>query len=70
MVYLELKTSGVTEKSDYRYFYYSSGRKSKVKKSARHILIMIMANSPDRGYWAVKSFVVSDLSKLKGEIKG
>jgi hypothetical protein len=67
LVYMVLKTSGVVEKSSQRYFYYSTG--TKVKKSARHILITIMAESPDHGYWAVKSFVVSDLSKLKVRLK-
>jgi len=67
LVYMELKTSGVVEKSSQRYFYYSTG--TKVKKSAIHILITIMAESADRGYWAVKSFVVSDLSKLKVRLK-
>ena len=66
-VYMELKTSGITEQSNYRYFYYSSGKK--IKKSARHILLSILAESSDRGYWTVKSFVISDLSRLKVKLK-
>ena len=66
-IYMELKTSGVIEKSNYRYFYYTTG--IKVKKSARHILISILAESPDRGYWAIKSFEINDLSRLKVRLK-
>lgn len=66
-VYVELKTSGVKEESSYRYFYYSTG--SKIKKTSRHILLSILAESTDRGYWTVKSFIISDLSRLKVRLK-
>jgi hypothetical protein len=66
-IYMELKTSGAAGKSSYRYFYYSTG--VKVKKAARHILLSIITESSDRGYWTVKSFVISDLSRLKVRLK-
>jgi hypothetical protein len=64
---LELKTSGTTLKSNYRYFYYST--RKKIKKNARDILLSILADSSDYGYWTFKSFIVSDLSKLKVKLK-
>jgi hypothetical protein len=66
-VYMELKATGIIEKSSYRHFYYTTG--TKIKKVARHILLIILAESHDRGYWAVKSFIISDLSKLKVRLK-
>jgi len=66
-IYMELKTSGTILESNYRYFYYSTGKK--IKKNARHILLSILADTSDHGYWTVKSFIVSDLSKLKVKLK-
>lgn len=66
-IYMELKTSGNNLESNYRYFYYSTGRK--IKKNARHILLSILAHSSDQGYWTVKSFILSDLSRLKVKLK-
>lgn len=66
-VYMELKATGVIGESSYRHFYYTTG--TKIKKTARHILLIILAESKDRGYWGVRSFIISDLSKLKVRLK-
>ncbi len=67
-IYMELKTSGVVaEKSSYRYFYYTKG--SKIKKSARHLLVTILVEPTGNRVWNVKRFVISDLSKLKVRLK-
>lgn len=67
-IYMELKTSGIAaEKSSYRYFYYTTG--SKIKKSARHILVTILVEPTGNSVWNVKKFLISDLSKLKVRLK-
>lgn len=67
-IYMEFKTSSiVSEKSGYRYFYYTKG--SKIKKSARHLLVTTVVALDSERVWNVSRFIVSDLSKLKVRLK-
>lgn len=67
-IYMELKTSGVIEeRSSYRYFYYTKG--SKIKRHARHILVIIFVEPTGNRLWSIKRFIISDLSKLKVRLK-
>jgi hypothetical protein len=67
VTYLEMKTSGVQEKSAFRYFYYTSG--SKIKTNAKHLLLSISVTEETPRYWKIDNWVLSDLSKLMVELK-
>ena len=65
--YLEMKTSSVKEKSDFRYFYYTGG--DKIKNNAHHLLLNIAITEENSGYWKVDTWSLSDLSKLTVKLK-
>jgi hypothetical protein len=65
--YLEMKTSAVTEKSGFRYFYYTNV--GKIKANARHLLLNIAVTQESSGYWKLDDLVLSDLSKLSVRLK-
>jgi hypothetical protein len=66
-IYLEMKTSSVTENSSFRYFYYTSGKK--IKSNARHLLLDITVTEESPHYWKIEKWALSDLSKLKLRLK-
>lgn len=66
-IYLEMKTSSVSESSSFRYFYYTGGKK--IKSDARHLLLDITVSEEAPHYWKIEKCAVSDLSKLKLRLK-
>jgi hypothetical protein len=66
-IYLEMKTSSVTEESSFRYFYFTSGKK--IKSDAKHLLLDVTVNQEDPHHWKIENWAVSDLSKLKLRLK-
>lgn len=66
-IYLEMKTSAVTEDSSFRYFYYTNGKK--IKSNARHLLLDITVTEESPRYWKIEKWALSDLSKLKVKLK-
>jgi hypothetical protein len=65
--YLEMKTSAVTKKSGFRYFYYTNV--GKIKANARHLLLTIAVTQENPGYWKLHNLILSDLSKLTVRLK-
>lgn len=66
-VYLEMKTSSVTEDSSFRYFYYTNGKK--ITTDARHLLLDITVTEENPHYWKIEKWALSDLSKLRVRLK-
>lgn len=66
-VYLEMKTSSVSEGSSLRYFYYTNG--GKIKCDAIHLLLDISVTEESPRYWKIEKWALSDLSKLKVRLK-
>lgn len=67
ITYIEMKTSSVKGKSRFRYFYYTGG--SKIKATARHLLLSITVTLESTEYWKMDNWVLSDLSKLSVRLK-
>lgn len=65
--YMEMKTSSISEKSGFRYFYYTSG--TKITASARHLLLDISVTQENQGYWRIDKWRLNDLSKLNVHLK-
>lgn len=66
--YMEVKTSAKRDGTDFRYFYYTQGKK--IKSNARHLLLMIdvIKESKD-GYWRIENWDLKDLFNLKVKLK-
>jgi hypothetical protein len=67
LTYLEVKATSTVEPSDFRYFYYSSGKK--IKGNARHLVLNIAIAKEAPEYWRIEKCAISDLSKLKVRLK-
>jgi hypothetical protein len=67
ITYLEIKTSSVTGKTGFRYFYYTVG--TKIKTDARHVLLNVAVTEESPRYWKVDNWILSDLSKLSVRLK-
>lgn len=67
IIYLEMKTSSLDEKSSFRYFYYTDGKK--IKCDARHLLLDISVREENPHYWKIEKWALSDLSGLRLHLK-
>lgn len=67
--YLELKLTSVeeSEKSTFRAFFFSSGKK--IESDARHLLAKVQMLEEANKYWKVLSWELRDLSKLEVRLK-
>lgn len=67
VTYLEIKISGVKEKTGFRTFYYSSGKK--ITSDARHLLLGLGVVKESGNYWKIEEWTLTDLSKLDVHLK-